>query len=101
MRWIHAVASTLLLWPAVGCSTSLMGRSQFLIVSPASAVQQSRGTYQQAVESLHDENGISQERLLESQVRHVIGRVLTAAVRDFPKSTSWDWSLVIVGLQTP
>ena len=96
MRRIQFVVSALLLCPIVGCSTSPTGRSQFLIVSPESAIQQSRGAYRQAVEALREENEISQDRLLESRVRRVTGRVVTAAVANFPKSFSWDWSVVIV-----
>ena len=96
MRRIRSIVSTLLLCLVVGCSTSPTGRSQFLIVSPESAIQQSRGAYQQAVEALRDEDEISQDRLVESRVRRVTGRVITAAVENFPKSTNWDWSVVIV-----
>lgn len=96
MRRIQFVVCTLLLCLVVGCSTSPTGRSQFLIVSPESAIQQSRGAYRQAVEALREENEISQDRLLESRVRRVTGRVVTAAVANFPKSVSWDWSVVIV-----
>jgi predicted Zn-dependent protease len=96
MRRIHPALSTLLLCLLVGCSTSPIGRTQFLIVSPESAIQQSRGAYRQAIEALRDENEISDDRLLESRVRRVTGRVLTAAVQNFPKSANWDWSVVIV-----
>ena len=96
MRRIQFVVCTLLLCLVVGCSTSPTGRSQFLIVSPESAIQQSRGAYRQAVEALREEDEISQDQLLESRVRRVAGRVVTAAVENFPKSANWDWSVVIV-----
>ncbi|MGB2361534.1 MAG: M48 family peptidase, partial [Luminiphilus sp.] len=96
MRRIQFVVCTLLLCLVVGCSTSPTGRSQFLIVSPESAIQQSRGAYRQAVEALREEDEISQDPLLESRVRRVTGRVVTAAVESFPKSANWDWSVVIV-----
>jgi len=96
MRRIHPVLSALMLCLAVGCSTSPTGRSQFLIISPESAIQQSRGAYRQAVATLREEGEISQDRLLESRVRRITGRVVTAAVENFPKSAGWDWSVVIV-----
>ena len=71
MRRIPLVLSTLMLCLVVSCSTSPTGRSQFLIISPESAIQQSRGAYQQAVEALRDDDEISQDRLLESRVRRV------------------------------
>jgi len=83
MRRIHPVLSALMLCLAVGCSTSPTGRSQFLIISPESAIQQSRGAYRQAVATLREEGEISQDRLLESRVRRITGRVVTAAVENF------------------
>lgn len=96
MRQILSIVSTLLLCLVVGCSTSPTGRSQFLIVSPKSAIQQSRGAFSQDIEALRDEDEIFEDRLLESRVRRVTGRLLTAAVESFPKSANWDWSVVIV-----
>ena len=96
MRRIYSVVFTLLLCLAVGCSTSPTGRSQFLIVSPESAIQQSRSAYRQAVQAFRNKDEISHDKLLESRVRRVTGRVVTAAVERFPKSANWDWSVVII-----
>ena len=96
MRQIYSIVFTLLLCLAMGCSTSPTGRSQFLIVSPESAIQQSRSAYRQAVEAFRNKDEISQDKLLESRVRRVSGRVVTAAVERFPKSANWDWSVVII-----
>ena len=78
------------------CSTSPTGRNQFLIVSPESAIQQSSGAYNQAVAALKEEDKVSNDALLESRVRRVAGRVVTAAITEFPSSKNWDWSIVVV-----
>jgi predicted Zn-dependent protease len=78
------------------CTTSPTGRSQFLIVSPASAIQQSRGAYQQAVDSFRDEQKIVDQPQVDSRVRRVAGRVVTAATQQYPQSSNWNWSVVIV-----
>jgi len=96
MRRIHHVLSALMLCLVVGCSTSPTGRSQFLIVSPEAAIQQSRGAYSQAVEAIREEGQIAQDPLLEARIRRIAGRVVTAAVNDFPRSANWDWSVVVV-----
>jgi predicted Zn-dependent protease len=96
MHRIHLLLPAFILCLLVGCSTSPTGRSQFLIVSPESAIQQSRGAYRQAIQTLREDDEISQDRLLKSRVRRITGRVVTAAVKSFPKSTNWDWSVVIV-----
>ena len=78
------------------CSTSPTGRNQFLIVSPESAIQQSSGAYNQAVAALKEEDKVSNDALLESRVRRVAGRVVTAAITEFPSSKNWGWSVVVV-----
>lgn len=96
MRRVNTLIPALVLCLTVGCSTSPTGRSQFLIISPDSAIQQSRGAYRQEVQTLREDDEISRDRLLEARVRRVTGRVVTAAIERFPKSTNWDWSVVIV-----
>ena len=96
MRQIPLFISAVMFCLVTACTTSPTGRSQFLIVSPESAIQQSRGAYRQAVQALREEDQISKNRLMESRVRRITGRVVTAAVQNFPKSSGWDWSVVIV-----
>ena len=84
------------LFALVGCATSPTGRSQFLIVSPESAIQQSRGAYRSAVETLREQEKLSEDPLLQARVRRVTGRVVTAAIQEFPQSRNWDWSVAIV-----
>ena len=95
MRLLNIAAGSVLICLLAACSTSPTGRSQFLIVSPESSIQQSRFAYRQAVAAIREEDEISQDRLLEARIRRVAGRVVTAAVRDFPRSTNWDWSVVV------
>jgi predicted Zn-dependent protease len=90
------VTISLLLLALSACTTSPTGRSQFLIVSPASAIQQSRGAYQQAVDSFRDEQKIVDQPQVDSRVRRVAGRVVTAATQQYPQSSNWNWSVVIV-----
>jgi predicted Zn-dependent protease len=90
------VTASLLLLALSACTTSPTGRSQFLIVSPASAIQQSRGAYQQAVDSFRGEQKIADQPQVDSRVRRVAGRVVTAATQQYPQSSNWDWSVVIV-----
>ena len=61
MRLLNIAAGSILICLLGACSTSPTGRSQFLIVSPESAIQQSRGAYRQAVEAIREEDQISQD----------------------------------------
>ena len=47
------------------------------------------------MESLREQEKLSED-LLQARVRRVTGRVVTAAIQQFPQSRNWDWSVAIV-----
>ena len=96
MHLLKITAGSFLICLLTACSTSPTGRSQFLIVSPESAIQQSRGAYRQAVETIREEDKLSKNRVLEARIRRIAGRVVTAAVGDYPRSAGWEWSVAVV-----
>ena len=96
LHFVCRLCLAIALFALVGCATSPTGRSQFLIVSPESAIQQSRGAYRSAVETLREQEKLSEDPLLQARVRRVTGRVVTAAIQAFPQSRNWDWSVAIV-----
>ena len=96
MHLLKITAGSFLICLLTACSTSPTGRSQFLIVSPESAIQQSRGAYRQAVETIREEDKLSENRVLEARIRRIAGRVVTAAVGDYPRSATWEWSVAVV-----
>ena len=96
MHLLKITAGSFLICLLTACSTSPTGRSQFLIVSPESAIQQSRGAYRQAVETIREEDKLSENRVLDARIRRIAGRVVTAAVGDYPRSATWEWSVVVV-----
>jgi predicted Zn-dependent protease len=96
MHLLKITAGSFLICLLTACSTSPTGRSQFLIVSPESAIQQSRGAYRQAVETIREEDKLSENRVLDARIRRIAGRVVTAAAGDYPRSATWEWSVVVV-----
>jgi predicted Zn-dependent protease len=96
MHLLKITAGSFLICLLTACSTSPTGRSQFLIVSPESAILQSRGAYRQAVETIREEDKLSKNRVLEARIRRIAGRVVTAAVGDYPRSAGWEWSVAVV-----
>ena len=96
MHLLKITAGSFLICLLTACSTSPTGRSQFLIVSPDSAIQQSRGAYRQAVETIREEDKLSENRVLDARIRRIAGRVVTAAAGDYPRSATWEWSVVVV-----
>lgn len=81
---------------AAGCATSPTGRSQLMVISPESAIVQSRAAYLDTVKTLADQNLLVDDPRLVDRVAVITGRVVTAAIETFPHSRSWEWSVAIV-----
>ena len=72
LQFICRLCLAIGLFALVGCATSPTGRSQFLIVSPESAIQQSRGAYRSAVEALREQEKLLEDPLLQARVLSLI-----------------------------
>lgn len=79
-----------------GCATSPTGRSQLMLVSPESAIVESRKAYISTVSQLDKENKLLDDPLLADRVQVITGRVVAAAVQQYPHTRSWDWSVALV-----
>jgi predicted Zn-dependent protease len=85
---------TLALLPA--CATSPTGRSQLLLISPESAIVESRTAYLSTVGELNKENKLLDDPAVADRVRTITGRLVTEAVAQYPKTADWEWSVAIV-----
>ncbi len=79
-----------------GCATSPTGRSQLLLVSPEAAIVESRKAYISTVRQLDDKDKLLDDPLLADRVQVITGRLVAEAVRQFPHTRSWQWSVAIV-----
>jgi predicted Zn-dependent protease len=86
------VASLLL----AACATSPTGRSQFMLISPESAIVQSETAYLSTVKALDDENKLLDDPDVVDRVAEITGRVVTAAVNRFPNTRDWQWSVAVI-----
>jgi predicted Zn-dependent protease len=80
----------------VACATSPTGRSQLMLVSPQSAIVESRKAYISTVGELDKENKLSKDPLLADRVARITGRLVTIAAQTYPNSAGWEWSVAIV-----
>ncbi|MFV0277893.1 MAG: M48 family metallopeptidase, partial [Parahaliea sp.] len=81
---------------AAGCTTSPTGRSQFMLVSPESAIVESKAAYLTTVEDLSKENKLLDDPKLARRVSTITGRLVTEAVAKYPQTSNWEWSVAII-----
>ena len=78
------------------CTTSPTGRTQFMLVSPESAIVESRKAYLSTVSELDQENKLVDDPRMADRVRTITGRLVTEAIALYPNSADWEWSVAIV-----
>ncbi len=80
----------------VACATSPTGRSQLLLVSPESAVVESRKAYISTVRQLDAQDKLLDDPLLADRVQVITGRLVAVAVQEYPHTRDWDWSVALI-----
>lgn len=90
------IAVCLLAGSVLSCATSPTGRSQFLLISPESAIIESETAYLSTVKSLDDENKLVTDPEIMGRVARITGRLVTVAEQSFPSSNDWKWSVAII-----
>lgn len=89
-----ALAALMLLVSA--CTTSPTGRSQFMLISPQSAIVESKKAYLSTVSQLGSEDKLVDDPLLADRVATITGRLVTEAEALYPQSRDWEWSVAII-----
>ena len=93
MKTIVALSLALIL---AACTTSPTGRSQFMVISPGTAIAESKGAYVSTVDQLQRENKLLHDPLLADRVRVITGRLVATAVELYPHSAAWQWSVALI-----
>lgn len=94
MKRLLSLILAISLLPA--CVTSPTGRSQLMLVSPESAIVESKKAYLSTVGELDQEDKLVDDPALAKKVSTITGRLVTIATREFPGSANWEWSVAIV-----
>jgi len=79
-----------------GCTTSPTGRSQLMLISPESAIVESRKAYISTVSELGKEDKLVDDPKMADRVATITGRLVTVAIEKFPRTATWEWSVAIV-----
>lgn len=78
------------------CTTSPTGRSQLMLISPESAIVQSKQAYLSTVGELGKENKLVDDPRMADRVATITGRLVTEAVAMYPHTADWEWSVAII-----
>lgn len=87
---------TLALALVSGCATSPTGRSQLMLISPESAIVESKKAYLSTVSELDAKNQLVDDPRMVDRVATITGRLVTVAVQNYPQSANWEWSVAII-----
>ncbi|MDO6682167.1 MULTISPECIES: M48 family metallopeptidase [unclassified Oceanobacter] len=79
-----------------GCSTSPTGRSQLMVISPETAITESKTAYLSTVSELEASDQLVTDPQQISRIRTITGRLITEAVAKYPDTSSWEWSVAII-----
>ena len=89
-------ALALLLLLAACQTSSLTGRSQYLLVSEQMAVSQSAAAYTQMMGELDKKKKIEAGSEREKKVREITDRLVAQAVRVRPDAKGWAWEVKVI-----
>lgn len=95
-RLLKSLLGLLTVTLLTACTTSPTGRSQFMLISPESAIVQSKQAYLSTVGDLNKENKLVDDPQTADRVATITGRLVTEAVALYPKSKDWEWSVAII-----
>jgi predicted Zn-dependent protease len=90
------ILPVLLLALITSCATSPTGRSQFMIVSEAQAINSSKVAYVQMLKPYAEKGKLDSDPELNARVRRITGRLIAQAVKMRPETRKWDWSMKII-----
>jgi predicted Zn-dependent protease len=88
--------SLLLLSLATGCATSPTGRSQFMMIPPEYAISQSKSAYIQALTPFQNDGKLDNDPEIAARVRNITGRLIAQAIKKYPQTRDWDWSIKVI-----
>lgn len=93
---ILAAAGVLVASLLVACATSPTGRKQLMVVSPDQAISASREAYVQTLNPLAKDGKVDSDPRTVGRVRLITGRIIAQAIKEYPHTRDWDWSVKVI-----
>lgn len=94
MKHLLLAGITLLLVTA--CATSPTGRSQLMLISPEQAITESKSAYVSIVADQTKTHQLITDDAWVNRISTITGRLVTEAIRLYPDSADWEWSVAII-----
>ncbi len=79
-----------------GCTTSMTGRRQLMLVSEQEAISASKQQYLQTMSKLGSEGKLVTDPKLLKRVDTITGRLIAQAIIMRPATRSWEWSVQVI-----
>lgn len=93
MKPIILTGLTLVLIAA--CATSPTGRSQLMLITPEMAISESKEAYVSTVAKTSEEHRLITDEAWVERISTITGRLVTEAVKKYPDTADWQWSVAI------
>ena len=78
------------------CTTSPTGRRQLLLVSEQQAISASKEAYIQTLKPLNEQGKVDSNPIVNKRIKLITGRLISQAIRQFPNTRGWEWSVKIL-----
>jgi predicted Zn-dependent protease len=79
-----------------GCTTSMTGRRQLMLVSEQEAISASKLQYLQTMSKLGSEGKLVSDPKLLARVDTITGKLIAQAIIMRPETQKWEWSLQVI-----
>lgn len=79
-----------------GCTTSMTGRRQLMLVSEDKAISASKQQYVQTMSKLSSEGKLVTDPKLLARVDTITGRLIAQAIIMRPETQKWEWSVQVI-----
>ncbi|MDQ1304151.1 MAG: hypothetical protein QG595_2134, partial [Pseudomonadota bacterium] len=79
-----------------GCTTSMTGRRQLMLVSEQEAISASKQQYLQTMSKLGSEGKLVTDPKLLARVDTITGRLIAQAIIMRPETQKWEWSVQVI-----
>ena len=79
-----------------GCTTSMTGRRQLMLVSEQEAISASKQQYLQTMSKLGSEGKLVSDPKLLKRVDTITGRLIAQAIIMRPATQKWEWSVQVI-----
>ena len=80
----------------VGCTTSISGRKQLILVSEKQAISSSKRAYFETIEPLKKEGKVNTDSKVSARVKAITDKLIQQAILLRPETKNWEWQINVI-----